>query len=95
MLDDKNRLTISLGLIEHSNLKGAKKVFIAIESKELLLIPESGPLKEGIRIYWFKTIEEKGRLTLPDQLVKISSDWTPYLLNGEIRVEPKPRYEFE
>ena len=94
MLDDQKRLTISLGLVEHSNLKGAKKVFIAIENKELLLIPESEELKQGVKIYWFKTIDEKGRIIFPDSLVKISSDWTPYLVNGEIRVEPRESYEF-
>ena len=95
MLDEQNRLTISLGLIEYSNLKGAKKVLIAVENKELLLIPETEKPKQGVKVYWVKTIDEKGRITFPDPLVEISSEWTPCIVDGEIRVEPKPRYKFE
>ena len=97
MLDDQNRLTISLELMENSNLKGATKVFIAYDNdnKELLLIPGTEKPKPGDRVYWVKKIDEKGRITFPDPLVKKSSDWTPCIVDGEIRVEPKPKYEFE
>lgn len=95
MLDDQNRLTISLELMENSNLKGATKVFIAYDNKELLLIPGTEKPKRGVRVYWVKKIDEKGRITFPDPLVKKSSDWTPCIVDGEIRVESKPRYESE
>ena len=95
MLDDQKRLTISLGLIEHSNLKGAKTVLIAFDNKELLLIPETEKPKQGVRVYWVKTIDEKGRIIFPNPLVEISSEWTPCIVDGEIRVEPKPGYAFE
>ena len=95
MLDDQNRLTISLGLVEHSNLKGAKTVLIAYDNKELLLIPEKEKPKPGVRVYWVKAIDEKGRIIFPGSLVKKSSKWTPCIVDGEIRVEPKPRYESE
>ena len=89
MLDNAKRIAVPMDLLNRSDLKGAKKVFIAVKGKEILLIPESGELEQGAKIFGLRSIDNKGRIVLPKLFSEVSSDWTPYLLDGQIWVTRK------
>ena len=83
MLDSANRLTIPSALMEQSNLKGEKKVYITVENGDIHFIPYSQGA-EGHKVFDVRSLDAKRRITLPTSFVKVSSDWEVYLLNGEI-----------
>ena len=86
MLDNARRVTIPKVLLDRSNLKGVEKVLIAVKGKEILIIPESGEIEQGVKVLGIRSIDEKGRIVLPKFIAEMSSDWTPYLLDGQIWV---------
>ncbi len=89
MLDDANRLSIPIALLNRSNLKGVKKVFVAVKDKQILFIPESEEIEQGVKVFGLRAIDSKGRIILPKPFLEMSSDWIPYLLDGQIWVTRK------
>lgn len=86
MLDNARRVTIPKVLLDRSNLKGVEKVLVAVKGKEILIIPESGEVEQGVKVLGIRSIDKKGRIVLPKFIAEMSSDWTPYLLDGQIWV---------